>query len=154
MPDTPLYFEDLEVGREWVSDGRAVTAADLTVFADLTGDHSPIHTDPEFARSTPFRRCVAHGLLGLSLTGGLTAVSVPARTVAFLGMQEWHFRAPIYPGDTLRARTRVLSKELQGRGRRGLVVWKILLVNQDDRVVQEGITETLVEAAHGAERAA
>jgi 3-hydroxybutyryl-CoA dehydratase len=149
-----LYFEDLEEGREWESDGRVVTAADVAAFADLTGDRSPIHLDPEFARRTPFRRCIAHGLLGLSLAGGLTAAATPARTVAFVGLREWHFRAPVYVGDVVRTRSRVLRRELRGRGRRGAVVWRVQLVNQHGQVVQEGITETLVEASAGEDRAA
>jgi len=142
-----LYFDDLEVGREWASEARVVVADDVTAFADLTGDRNPVHLDPEFARTTPFRRPIAHGLLGLSLAGGLTTTATPVRTVAFLGLREWHFRAPIYPGDAIRVTSRVLEKELQGRGRRGTVVWQVRVLNQDGRVVQEGVTVTLVEAA-------
>jgi 3-hydroxybutyryl-CoA dehydratase len=153
MPDKPLYFEDLEVGREWVSEGRVVTQEDVAGFAALTGDFSPIHTDPGFARHTSFRRCIAHGLLGLSVAAGLSHDAPPVRTVAFLALREWHFRAPVYPGDTIRARSRVVAKEVQGRGRRGAVVWRMEVVNQDGRVVQDGVTETLVETAVGAGRA-
>src|SRR3954470_16993423 len=103
-----LSFDDLEAGRCWESAGRTVSEADIASFAELTGDRSPVHLDPEFARTTPFRRCIAHGLLGLSLGGGLCLGSPPVRTVAFLGIREWHFRAPVYPGDTLRARIQVL----------------------------------------------
>ena len=108
--------------------------------------------DPEFARTTPFRRPIAHGLLGLSLAGGLTTAAT-VRTVAVLGLREWHFRAPVFPGDAIRVTIRVLEKELQGRGRRGMVVWQVRVLNQDGRVVQEGVTTTLVETALCAERA-
>ena len=94
----------------------------MAAFADLTGDRNPVHLDPEFARATPFRRCIAHGLLGLSLAGDLTTAATPKRTVAFLGLREWYFRAPVYIGDAIRATSRVTEKELQGRGRRGMVV--------------------------------
>jgi len=142
------------VDAEWTSGERVVTAGDVTAFADLTGDRNPVHMDPEFARTTPFRRPIAHGLLGLSLAGGLTTQATPTRTVAFLGLREWHFRAPIFPGDAIRVTSRVLEKELQGRGRRGTVVWQVRVLNQDGRVVQEGVTGTLVEAARGTERSA
>jgi 3-hydroxybutyryl-CoA dehydratase len=145
----PLYFDELEVGQEWVSGGRTVTEADIAAFADLTGDRSPIHLDPNFARATPFRRCIAHELLGLSMGGGLSLGAPRVRTAAFLGLREWHFRAPVYLGDTIRVRTSVLEKELQGRGRRGKVVWRVQFLNQSDRIVQEGITLTLVETASG-----
>jgi acyl dehydratase len=150
MCDELMSFEELEVGAEWTSEPRVVTAEDVAMFADLTGDRNPVHLDPEFARNTPFRRCIAHGLLGLSLAGGLTTLAVPTRTVAFLGLREWHFRAPVYIGDAIRVTNRVLEKELQGRGRRGTIVWQVQVTNQDGRVVQEGVTVTLVEATRGA----
>ena len=145
MPGEPLCYEELEIGAEWTSEPRTVTTADVVAFADLTGDRNPVHLDPEFAKSTPFRRCIAHGLFGLALIGGMTRAAPPTRTIAFLGIREWHFRAPVYIGDTIRVRSRVLEKELQGRGRRGVVVSQIQILNQDGRVVQEGVTSTLIE---------
>jgi acyl dehydratase len=145
MPGEPLFFEDISVGAVWQSEFRTVAAEDVITFANLTGDRHPVHLDPEFARTTPFRRCIAHGLLGLSLVGGLSAEAVPTRTIAFLGMREWHFRAPIYIGDAVRLQSRVLSKELQRLGRRGVVVSEVKIVNQDGRIVQEGVTQTLIE---------
>lgn len=147
MSGEPLYFDELALGQEWTSGPRTVTAADVLAFADLSGDRNPVHIDPEFARTTPFRRCIAHGLLGLSVVGGLGWKTPPAHTLAFLELREWHFRAPIFPGDAIKIRSRVREKQLQGRGRRGTVVWEVVVLNQDDRVVQEGITVTLVETA-------
>jgi 3-hydroxybutyryl-CoA dehydratase len=145
-PDEPLYVEELEVGREWVSAGRVVTAADVSGFADLTGDRNPLHLDPEYARSTPFRRCVAHGLLGLSLAGGLGLSAPPVRVVAVLGIESWEFLAPVYVGDAIRVRQRVLSVEPHGRGRRGVVRWRVEVETVAGRAVQSGVTVLLVEA--------
>jgi acyl dehydratase len=145
MPGEPLYYEELDLGAECTSEARTVTAQDVLAFAELTGDRNPVHLDPEFARTTPFRRCIAHGLFGLALVGGMTADAPPTRTIAFLGLREWHFRAPIYIGDSIRVRSRVREKELQGRGRRGLIVTDVQIINQDGRVVQEGVTATLIE---------
>jgi acyl dehydratase len=140
-----LYFDDLEVGRQWTSDGCTVSTSDIRNFADLSGDHNPIHTDPEFARSTPFRGCIAHGHLGLSIASGLMVGAPPTRALAFLEIRGWYFRAPVYPGDVLRVQSRVLAKEGRSRGRRGVVTWEVRVMNQAGRVVQEGVTLTLVE---------
>jgi acyl dehydratase len=145
MSGEPLYFEDLEPGRECTSAARTITAQDVFAFAELTGDRNPVHLDPDFARATPFRRCIAHGLFGLALIGGMTTDAPPTRRIALLEVREWHFRAPIYIGDSIRVRTCVLQRELQGRGRRGLVVSQVQIINQDNRVVQEGVTATLIE---------
>lgn len=150
MTDEPLYFDQLPLNSEWESAPRVVTADDVRTFADLTGDYNPIHVDAEVAKSTPFRRCIAHGLLGVGIAGGLGWTTPRAHTVAFLELREWHFRAPIYFGDTVRVRVRVKDKQLQGRGRRGMVVWGVTMLNQDGRVVQEGVTSTLVEVSKAA----
>jgi 3-hydroxybutyryl-CoA dehydratase len=147
--EEPLLFDDLEVGREWVSPERVVTAADVLAFADLTGDRQPIHLDPEFARATPFRRCIAHGLLGLSLGSGLGYQAPPLRVVAFAGLREWHFRSPVFVGDAIRLRQRVVAKERRPHGRRGVVTWQVAILNQDGRVVQEGVTVLIVSARGG-----
>jgi acyl dehydratase len=147
-----LYFDDVEVDQEWESPGRTVTEADIVNFAGLSGDFNPIHVDHEFARTTPFRRPIAHGLLGLSLGSGLIASNPLMRTLAFMEIREWQFRGPIFIGDTIRTRSKVLQKEVRARGRRGVITWQRRLINQEGKVVQEGITVTLVEgrAAAGA----
>jgi acyl dehydratase len=142
----PLYFDDVHVGDTWDSPRRTVTETDVVNFAGLTGDYNPLHVDHEFARSTPFGKPIAHGLLGLSFVAGLGSFSPWMRTAAFVRLCDWTFLKPIYCGDTVHVRTEVLSKELKGRGRRGLVIWKRQLINQAGVVVQEGTTETLVEA--------
>jgi acyl dehydratase len=141
----PLLFDDLRVDQEWLSAGRTVNQADVHTFADLTGDRQPIHLDPEYAKASPFRRCIGHGLLGLSLASGLAAQAPPVGTIAFLGLREWHFRAPFYVGDTIRVRNRVLAKEPRSNGRRGAVTWRVEIINQDGLVVQDGVTVTLVQ---------
>jgi acyl dehydratase len=74
------------------------------------------------------------------------------RTLAFLCIREWHFRGPVFAGDTLRVRSKVHNKEVRGRGRRGEITWQRQLLNQESKIVQEGVTVTLVEG-RGATRA-
>ena len=147
MSFTPahLYFDDVAVGQEWESLGRTVTQADIVNFAGLSGDFNPIHIDHEFARTTPFREPIAHGLLVFSIGSGLGLMFPPMRTLAFLSIRDWEFREPVVIGDTVRVRARVLEKEERARGRRGVVTWQRQIVNQHGKVVQEGVTLTLVE---------
>jgi acyl dehydratase len=140
-----LYFDDVAVGQEWESQGRTVTEADIVNFAGLSGDFNPIHVDHEFAKTTPFRRPIAHGILVMAIGSGLGTMIPLVRTVAFLGVNAWHFRGAVFAGDTIRMRTKVLSKELRGRGKRGEVHWQRTIVNQDGKTVQEAVTITLVE---------
>src|ERR1700730_8267793 len=91
-----LYFDDVEVGQHWVSLARTITEADIVNFAGLSGDFNPIHVDHEFAKSTPFRRPVAHGLLIWAVSSGLGAYAPPIRTQAFLSVREWQFKGPVF----------------------------------------------------------
>jgi acyl dehydratase len=144
-----LYFDDVEVGQEWVSLGRTITEADIVNFAGLSGDFNPIHLDHEFCRTTPFRRPFAHGLLVWAVSSGLSAYAPPMRTVAFLEVRNWQFKGPVFAGDTIRMRSKILEKEARARGRRGVITWSRQVLNQADKVVHEGVTVTLVEGRGG-----
>ena len=148
MAFTPghLFFDDVEVGMEWESSGRTVTEADVVNFAGLSGDFNPIHVDAEFAKTTPFRQRIAHGLLVFSIGSGLGINAPLIRTLAFLHVREWNFLGPVFLGDTIRMIGKVVEKTPRGRGKRGEVMWKRTIVNHENKVVQEGIVVTLVEA--------
>ena len=147
MPVQPvplLRLRDLSPGDEWESPARTITEADVAAFAGLTGDFNPLHVDHEAARSGPFGKPVAHGLLGLAVGVGLASTHPRVDTLAFLGIVEWKFLEPIAFGDTIRAVTRVVSVEPRARGRRGVVTWQRRLINQRGVTVQEGTTQSLV----------
>ncbi|HEX4590978.1 MAG TPA: MaoC/PaaZ C-terminal domain-containing protein [Gemmataceae bacterium] len=143
--DNHLFFDDVAVGQEWQSLGRTVTETDIVNFAGLSGDFNPIHMDHEFAKTTPFRRPIAHGMLVMAIGSGLGTASPPMRTIAFLGIRELRFTGTVFAGDTIRVRTIVLEKEPRGRGKRGEIAWRREIVNQEGKVVQEGTSVTLVE---------
>jgi 3-hydroxybutyryl-CoA dehydratase len=149
-----LYADDVEAGQEWQSLGRTITEADIVNFAGLSGDFNPIHLDHEFAASTPFHRPIAHGLLVLSIGSGLALYIPPMRTLAFVGIREWQFKGPVFIGDTVHVRTRIVEKEVRARGRRGVITWFRQVINQEGKVVQEGVTQTIVEGRGAAPREA
>ena len=140
-----LYFDDVQVDQEWESLGRTVTEADIVHFAGLSGDFNPIHLDHEFAKTTPFRKPIAHGLLVWALSSGLAISAPPMRTLALISIREWEFKGPVFIGDTVRVRSKVLAKESRSRGRRGVITWGREIINQDRKVIQSGVTLTLVE---------
>jgi acyl dehydratase len=145
-----LYFDDLEVGQEWTSGGRTITEADIVNFAGFSGDFNPIHIDHEFAKTTAFRRPIAHGFAVFSIASGLGVMTPPVRTLAMLKVKVWNFLLPVFAGDTIKCTSRVVEKTLRGRGRRGEVVWYRGITNQDGKIVQEGEIVLLIEARGGA----
>lgn len=144
-----LTLQELSVGDEWLSLARTVTEADVAAFAGLSGDFNPIHVDHEFARKSPFRRPVAHGLLGMAIGSGLATTWPRVDTLALIAVLEWRFLEPVFVGDTLRMHTKVLFIEPRARGRRGVVTWLRRLINQHDKAVQEGTTQTMVRGTTG-----
>ena len=66
-----VFFEDYEVGEVLVTPGRTITETDIVMFAALTGDWHPIHTNVEYAKKTIFGERIAHGMLGLTLGSAL-----------------------------------------------------------------------------------
>ncbi len=139
------YFDDVEIDQEFESQGRTVTESDIVNFAGISGDFNPIHVDHEYAKSTPFRQPIAHGLLVFSIGSGLGVNCPQMRTIAFVQVQEWNFRGPVFIGDTISLRSKVLVKTPKGRGRRGEIIWYRGIFNQEGKVVQEGKLITLVE---------
>ncbi len=140
----PLYYEDIEVGDEWTSPGRTITEADIVNFAGLSGDFNQLHMDEEFGKKTIFGRRIAHGLLGLAIAGGLSTRTPPLHVVAFLGIKEWNFKAPIFIGDTVVLKNKVIEKRLTSKGDRGIVTFEKKLLNQRNEVLQEGKTITMI----------
>src|ERR1700748_558433 len=104
LPRQGLLYEDLYVGLSFRSPGRTITDADIIGFAALTGDFSEVHTSDVYAQASQFGKRIAHGMLGLAYAHGLMwpRTEMLRRTaVAFLGISDWRFVAPIFLGDTI-----------------------------------------------------
>lgn len=143
-----FWYEDLEVGMVMQSSGRTVTDADVFAFAGLSGDFSPIHIDELVAKASIYGTRVAHGLLGLMLAQGLIAMSAHIwdSGVASLSWDHWTFKAPLFIGDTVRARwTLTAKRESRSREGMGIITEFVELVNQRGETVQHGEHVTLVK---------
>jgi acyl dehydratase len=139
---TALTFDQLEVGREWESAPRPITAADLGAYLALTGDAEPAGGDPG---DGPAVEAGAGALFGPAVATGLALDAPPVRTIAFLAIRGWRFLGPIAAGDALRIRNRVDAVRPRRVGRRAEVEWRVDVVNQRGDVVQGGSIVSLVE---------
>lgn len=134
-----LYYDDFEVGRTWTSPGRTITEADVVMFAALTGDYNPIHTDAEYAKTTPFGVRLLHGPAGFAIATGLEfRLGIKEGTAAAMLGMTWDFRGPILIGDTIRVRETVTSKRETKKPSLGIVNFNVAIVNQRGEVVQDG----------------
>jgi 3-hydroxybutyryl-CoA dehydratase len=79
---------------------REVTDELIRDFAELSGDHNPIHLDEEFARSTRFGRRIAHGMLSGAFISAVLGTEFEASKIVYLG-QTMRFTSPTFIGDTI-----------------------------------------------------
>ncbi len=140
-----LCFEELDFDLVWQSPARTVTESDILTFAGYSGDFNAIHIDHEYAKTTAYRRPIAHGFGIFSIASGLCIYSPATKLVALLGVKDWKFVAPVFAGDTIHVISRAVEKTLKGVGKRGEILWHRQIINQDGKVVQEGHMSTMVE---------
>src|SRR5215470_20453436 len=141
-------YTDLHVGMSFRSPGRTITDADLVAFAGLTGDYSELHTSDVYAKASQFGRRVAHGMLGLAYAHGLMwprTGELRETAVAFLGIADWKFVAPIFVGDTIFVNYRIAElRDSKSRPSQAVATFDVEVVNQHERIVQQGHKVLLV----------
>ncbi len=130
------FYEDFEVGDVYQHPvGRTITEADNVWFTLITNNPNPIHFDYHYAAQTKFQRPLVDSTFTLALITGLT-VSDLSQNGINLGWDEVRLPAPVYHGDTLYARSEVLSKrESRTYPDRGIITVRTVGYNQDGVVV-------------------
>lgn len=120
---------------------RTLTITDdmIRAFADLTGDHNPVHLDDAYAAGTRFGRRIAHGMIAAGLISATLANDLPGPGTVYLG-QTLQFKAPVYPGDTVTATVEVVKI----REDKPIVTLSTRCANQGGVVVLEGEATVLV----------
>lgn len=142
-----LYFEEFEVGYKTVTASRTVTEGDIVRFAGLTGDYNQIHTDAAYAAEGPFGQRIAHGLLVMSMALGLAVqTGMIERTVLAFRELDWKFSLPLVIGDTIRTQVEVVEIKALPRLGGGNVKMKVAVINQEDKVIQRGHWQMLVQS--------
>lgn len=115
-PNRTIPLEDLKgmVGTETgVSDWHRIDQAQIDAFADLCGDHQPIHVGPDAAATTPYGGTIAHGFHTLALLTWLSAGPRPridgVRHSVNYGFDRIRFVGPVPSGARIRARFRLAA---------------------------------------------
>ena len=130
------YFEDFTPGLVMEHPlGRTVSSTDNTWFTLLTVNSNPIHFDAHYASQTEFGRPLVNSCFTLAVVTGLSVADVSQYAVN-LGWDEVRMPAPVFEGDTIYAKTEVLScRESKSRPHMGLVEIKSTGWKQDGTVV-------------------
>ncbi len=93
--------EDLSVGMS-ATFAKTITETDLLLFCAVSGDTNAMHTNEEFAATTPFGGRIAHGILTAGLISAAIAGKLPGPGSVYME-QNLRFVAPVKPGDTVHA---------------------------------------------------
>jgi acyl dehydratase len=133
-----LYYEEFFVGQEFVHPWtRTVTEMDNTLFSALTMNVQPLHLDAQFSAGTEFGQRLVNSIFTLGLIIGISVNDTTiGTTVGNLGFSETKFPKPVFHGDTLRAKSKVLTmRESRSRPDVGIVEFEHTGWNQRDECV-------------------
>ncbi|MCH8276023.1 MAG: MaoC family dehydratase, partial [Bacteroidetes bacterium] len=101
-------YESLQVGDSF-SVKRVITAEDVQMFADVSGDDNPIHIDPEFAAQTRFGQPVVHGVLLLGIISKVLGRDFPGAGSIAVSISS-KFLRPVPVGSEITVEVRVAEK--------------------------------------------
>ena len=112
---------------------REITSGDIQIFADLSGDHNPVHLDGEYAKDTIFGEPIAHGLLSAGFISAVLGMQLPGPGAVYRE-QTLSFLAPVKAGDTITAEVEVLEVDSKGKN----AIFRTFCRNQHGIIVLEG----------------
>jgi 3-hydroxybutyryl-CoA dehydratase len=95
------YLEDLEVGMS-ASYAKTISESDVYMFAGISGDNNPIHINDDYAKTTPFKKRIVHGMFSAALISTVAGTRLPGPGAIYID-QQIKFRAPVFIGDTAKA---------------------------------------------------
>ena len=132
MQISNVTFDEIAIGDN-ATYTRLITNQEVEAFAAISGDHNPLHLDPDYAATTPYGECIAHGMLTGALISAAIAMQLPGPGSVYLN-QSLQFRAPVFLGDTLTVTLEVTEKH----GKRPWVTLSCTVENQDGKAVAKG----------------
>jgi acyl dehydratase len=115
------------------SRSRTISARDIELFTELTGDRNPLHYDQQAAAGTRFGAIIVQGGVTSGLLNAVVAEDLPGPGSVFLHV-DWHFKAPVRPGDEITAEVEVL----EARADKPLTRLRTTVTNQEGTIVLDG----------------
>jgi acyl dehydratase len=123
---------------------RRVTARDIELFTEITGDRNPLHYDEEAAARSRFGGLIVQGGVTSGLLNAVVAEDLPGPGSVFLRV-DWSFKAPVRPGDEITAEVEVL----EAREDKPLSRLRTTITDQDGTVVLDGTALVWTESLRG-----
>jgi acyl dehydratase len=130
------YLGDFRVGDKYEHwPGRTITEADNIHFSLLTMNRHPMHCDAAFAAKSEFGKPLVNSALTLAIVVGMTVDDISFNAVANLGWKDITLTAPVFPGDTIYARSEIIDvRESKSRPHQGVVTSRTEGIKADGTV--------------------
>jgi len=131
------YYEEFVVGEDIQhSLSKTIFESDNNFFSMLTMNHHPVHTNLDYAQKNEHGKLLVVGTLVFSLTVGLSVPDISGKAIANLGYENILHLAPVFIGDTIYAKTKILDKvESKTKPDRGIVYVETIAYNQHGKDV-------------------
>ncbi len=144
------HFEELKVGDTVITAKHTVSEADITNFANVSGDNFYAHMDATSLEGTIFERRVAHGYFVLSKAAGLFVDAKKGPVLLNYGIDEARFTKPVYPGMTIGVKLTVKEKVDQEKRSeddiaKGIVKWLVDVYDETGETVAIATILTMVK---------
>lgn len=127
-----MTIQEMKIG-DHASVTKTVSETDVYLFAGITGDLNPAHTNEVAASKTMFKTRIAHGMLGAGFISAVLGMYLPGPGTIYMG-QELKFTKPVHIGDTVTATATVEEIILE----KNRVILDTTVVNQDSEIVIKG----------------
>lgn len=132
-----MTIQEMKIG-DSASTVKTIGESDVYLFAGITGDLNPAHTDEVSASQTPFGGRIAHGILTAGLISAVLGMKLPGPGTIYLG-QELKFTKPVHIGDTVTA-TATVSEIV---AEKNIVKLETICTNQNGDVVVKGMATVM-----------
>lgn len=131
------YYEDFIVGEVIQhSLSKTIFESDNNFFSLLTMNHHPIHTNIDYASKNQHGKILVVGTLVFSIAVGMTVPDISGKAIANLDYEDIKHLNPVFVGDTLYVKTKVLDKrESKTKQDRGIVYVETIAYNQNEMKV-------------------
>jgi oxepin-CoA hydrolase/3-oxo-5,6-dehydrosuberyl-CoA semialdehyde dehydrogenase len=144
------HFEELEIGETVITHKHTVSEADITNFANVSGDNFYAHMDATSLEGTIFTQRVAHGYFVLSKAAGLFVDAKKGPVMLNYGLEECRFTKPVYPGMTIGVKLTVkekvdTEKKTPEDIAKGIVKWLVDVYDETGETVAIATILTMVK---------
>ncbi len=130
------FFEDFSIGQVLHhATPRTLTSGDVSLYTALYGGRFAVQSSDAFAKGLGYRSAPVDDLLVFHIVFGKTVPDISLNAIANLGYAECRFLTPVYPGDTLQARSQVIGLRETSKGDSGVVYVRSEGINQRGETV-------------------